>query len=136
MQFRLPQAPVDAGTTCLRVELTRRNWTTADIAQAAGIPFNAARDIIAARSLCERNRHRIERALGLPVWTDHEEFKKRSEFIQKTGFDPYGLTVSKLRALAKQKEITLPGDISSRQKILNRIIEATATHAPSKHKSP
>jgi hypothetical protein len=120
----VPRGSLDPDTITFRTELILRDLRLPDLATAAGVSVFVVRHVHAGRSNCDRSRHKIEQALGVPIWHSHAEFSKRRDFIKMAGFDPYVLSKASLRAEARRRNIIRRRPVNSREKILNLLVEA------------
>ena len=63
--------------TALRLEMARRDWTQADLGEAAGMPRSYVSLILRGVRTSKVARHKIEDALGVCVWSTPGEFEAR-----------------------------------------------------------
>lgn len=94
-----------------KIELVKRGLGTRDVAEMIGMRERSFAVEFARNFPGKRTRVRVENALGVPIWTSSQGFKRRRAFVEIFGFDPELKLRGELKDFARAAGETVDRDI-------------------------
>lgn len=112
----------------LRIEMIKRGLSMRDLARMTGFSLEGLSTAFSARFPCHRSRARVEKAIGLPLWSSSEEFSVRRRCEAFLGLDPDLASAPALLIAAMRVGIDMTNHRRPRSAVLRRIEEFLAAN--------
>lgn len=115
--------------------LRARGWSINDLAEAAGLGFDATRFILYRYQVSPRRAWKIERVLNAAIWTEPQRFRNLSLASDFLGVDFVTVGFHELRKAAANRGVKATRRISKKADLLVCVLAHLAASASSNEKT-
>lgn len=114
----------------IRVLLGRKGRTLSDLCDQSGVSASALRLLIYGDQLNPRRIRKIERTLGVPIWTSVKQFSDLNRASDLLGFDAALATFRELRRRAIELRVSCARQMTSKADLISAILAQSKETKP------